>query len=107
MNKDINTLREEKNITFGELAVKLNISKQTLTKKMNKTLNCPLLISRFIKSIKSGESIILSNLIDFNEEEKNLFKNIDIASLQILPVKIGGNVRGMVCFSKGYEYYIN
>ncbi len=39
MKKDINTLREEKNITFGELAVKLNISKQTLTKKMNKTLD--------------------------------------------------------------------
>ncbi|MDF2801012.1 MAG: helix-turn-helix transcriptional regulator [Anaerocolumna sp.] len=39
MKKDINTLREESNISFGELAVKLNISKQTLTKKMNKTLD--------------------------------------------------------------------
>lgn len=39
MKKDINTLREENNISFGELADKLNISKQTLTKKMNKTLD--------------------------------------------------------------------
>lgn len=39
MIKDINTLREEKNISFGELAEKLNISKQTLTKKINKKLD--------------------------------------------------------------------
>lgn len=39
MKKDINMLREEKNITFGELADRLNISKQTLTKKMNKSLD--------------------------------------------------------------------
>ncbi len=39
MIKDINTLREENNISFGELAEKLSISKQTLTKKINKTLD--------------------------------------------------------------------
>lgn len=39
MKKDINTLREENNISFGELADKLKVSKQTLTKKMNKTLD--------------------------------------------------------------------
>lgn len=39
MQKDINTLREEKNMSFGELADILGISKQTLTKKINKTLD--------------------------------------------------------------------
>ncbi len=35
MQQKINRLMEEYQITFGELANKLNISKQTLTRKMN------------------------------------------------------------------------
>ena len=35
MHQKISKLMEEYNISFGELAEKINVSKQTLTRKMN------------------------------------------------------------------------